>query len=78
MIQLGGRCCIIFRFEFGILMKLARLTKMYLNETYIIAQVGKNLFDTYLINHVFKEGDVLSSMVLNFFLGCAITIAKAN
>jgi hypothetical protein len=41
--------------EFGIPMKLIRLIKMRLNETYNIVQVGKNLSDIFLIRNDLKQ-----------------------
>ena len=46
--------------EFGILMKLVRLIKMCLTETYNRVGIGKNLFDMFPIRKVLKEGDALS------------------
>jgi len=39
LIQLGGRSCIIF--SFGIPMKMIKLIRKYLNETYSSVWVGK-------------------------------------
>jgi hypothetical protein len=64
--------------ESGIIMNLVRLIKMCLNETYSSVRVGKHLSDIFLIKHVFKEEDALSSMIFNFVLGYAITIAQAS
>ena len=41
--------------EFGISMKLARLTKLCLNEVNSRVRVGKNLSDTYLLRMVCKK-----------------------
>jgi hypothetical protein len=43
--------------EFGVLMKLVRLIKMRLNETYSEALVGKHLCDTFPIQNDLKQGD---------------------
>jgi len=40
--------------KFGIPMKLIRLIKMCLNETYSRVRVGKNLFDSFLIKNCLK------------------------
>jgi hypothetical protein len=40
--------------EFGILMKLVRLVKICLNETYSRVRVGKHLSDTFPIKNVLK------------------------
>jgi len=44
--------------EFGIPMKLVRLIKMCLNETYSRVRVGKNLSDTFPIRNGLKQGEV--------------------
>ena len=54
--------------EFGIPMKLIRLIKMCLNETYNIVQVGKNLSDIFLIRNDLKQGDALWPLFFNFVL----------
>jgi len=54
--------------EFGIPMKLIRLIKMCLNETYNIVQVGKNLSDIFLIRNDLKQGDALWPLLFNFVL----------
>ena len=64
MIQLGGRSCI----EFGIPMKLGRLIKMCVNETYSRVQVGKHLSDMFLYKNGLMQGDALSPLLLNFSL----------
>ena len=53
-------------------MKLVRLIKMYLTETYIRVWVGKNLSDMFPIRNGFKQGDGLSPMLFNFALEYAI------
>ena len=53
-------------FEFGILMKLVRLIKMCLTETYSRVRVGKNLSDIIPIRNGLKQGDVLSPVFFNF------------
>ena len=58
--------------EFCIPMKLVRLIKMYLTETYIRVWVGKNLSDMFPIRNGFKQGDGLSPMLFNFALEYAI------
>jgi len=45
--------------EFGILMKLVRLTKTCLNETYSRVRVGKHLSEKFPIKNGLKQGDVL-------------------
>jgi hypothetical protein len=46
--------------EFDISMKLLRLIKMCLTETYSIVRVGKNLSDLFPIRNGFKHGDARS------------------
>ena len=58
--------------EFGIPMKLARLIKMCLTETYSRVRVGKNLSDMFPIRKVLKEGDTLSPLFFDFAVGYAI------
>jgi hypothetical protein len=59
--------CNIF-IEFGILMKLVRLIKMCLTETYSRVRVGKNLSDMFPIRNGFKQGDALLSLLFKFAL----------
>jgi hypothetical protein len=58
--------------EFGIPMKLVRLIKMCLNETYSTAQVGKHLPDVFPIRHGLKQGDAVSPLLFSFALEYAI------
>jgi hypothetical protein len=51
---------------------------MNLNEKCSRARVGKNLSDTFPIKNGLKEADVLSPLLFNFVLGCAITRVQAN
>jgi hypothetical protein len=44
--------------EFGIRLKLVRLIKMCLNETYSRVRVGKHLSDRFPIKNGLKQGDV--------------------
>jgi len=52
--------------EFGISLKLVRLTKMWLNETYSTVRVDKHMSDMFPINNGFKQGDALSPLLFNF------------
>jgi len=52
--------------ESGILMKLVRLIKVCLNETYSIVQVGEHLFDKFHIMNGLKKGEDLSPLLFNF------------
>jgi len=51
--------------EFGIPMKLVRLIKMCLNETYSRFQVSKHLSDMFPIWHGLKQGDNLLPLLFN-------------
>ena len=64
--------------EFGISMKLVRLLKMGLNETYNRDQAGKNLSNMYPIRNGLKQGDALSPLLFNFALGYAIRTVQVN
>ena len=52
--------------QFGIPMKLVKLIKMCLNETYNRVRVGKNLSDIFPIKNGLKQGDALSLLLFNF------------
>jgi hypothetical protein len=52
--------------QFGVSMKLVRLIKMCLNETYSKVRIG------FLIKNGLKQGDALSPLLLNFALEYAI------
>jgi len=54
--------------ETGIPVKLVRLIKMCLIETYSRVQVGKNLSDTFPIREGLKPGDALLPLLFNFAL----------
>jgi hypothetical protein len=60
--------------EFGVPMKLVRLIKMCLNETYEYnkVRIGKHLSDSFLIRNGLKQGDALSPLLFNFALEYAI------
>jgi hypothetical protein len=64
--------------EFGIHLKLVRLIKMHLNETYSRVQVGKHLSDRFSIKNGLKQGDTLSPLLFNFVLEYAIRRVQAN
>jgi hypothetical protein len=58
--------------EFGVPMKLVRLIKICLNETYSKARMGKHLSDSLPIQNGLKKGDALSPLLFNFALEYAI------
>jgi hypothetical protein len=64
--------------ESGIPMKLVRIIKLCLNETYSRVRVGKNLSDIFPITTGLKQGDVLSLMLFNFALDYAIRRVQVN
>jgi hypothetical protein len=49
--------------EFGVSMKLVRLIKMCLNETYSKVRRGKHLSYNFLIQNSLKQGDALSPLL---------------
>jgi sorting nexin-29 len=51
--------------EFGVPMKLVRLIKMCLNETYGNVRIGKHLSDSFLIQNILKQGNDLSPLLFN-------------
>jgi hypothetical protein len=64
-------------FEFRIPMKLIRLIKMCLNETYSSAWVGKHLSDIPIRNG-WKQGDALSPFLFNFAVEYDIRRVQVN
>ena len=52
--------------EFGIPMKLVRLIKISLNETYSRVRVGKFLSDMFSIRNRLKQGDALFPLLFNY------------
>jgi hypothetical protein len=64
--------------EFGIPMKLVRLIKMCLNETYNKVRIGKHLPDIFLIRNGLKQGDNLSPLLFKDALEYAIRKAQEN
>jgi hypothetical protein len=59
-------------------MKLVRLIKVCLNETYSKVCTGKHLSDAFPIQNGLKQGDVLSPLFLNFSLEYAIRNVQEN
>ena len=64
--------------EFGIPMKLVRIIKMCLNETYGIVRVGKHLSDVFRISNDFKQGGALWPLLFNFALEYVIRRNQVN
>jgi hypothetical protein len=64
--------------EFGIPMKLLRLIKMCLNETYIKVRIGKHLSDSFPTQNALKQGDALSLLLFNFSVEYAIRKVQEN
>jgi hypothetical protein len=66
--------------DFGIPMKLrvVRIVKMCLNETYSRVRVGKHLSDTFPVKNSLKQGDALLPLLFNFALEYAIRRVQAN
>jgi hypothetical protein len=64
--------------EFGIPMKLVRLMKLGLSETYSKFHTGKHLSDSFLIQKGLKQGDALSPLLFNLALEFAIGKVQEN
>jgi hypothetical protein len=64
--------------EFGIPMKLVRLIKMCLTETYNTIWIGKHLSNMFPIRNGLKQGDALSPFLFNFALEYAIRTVQVN
>jgi hypothetical protein len=59
-------------------MKLVRLIKMCLNETYSRVRIGKYLSDMFPITNGLKQGDALSLLLFNFALIYSIRRVQVN
>jgi len=64
--------------EFGIPMKLVKLIKMCLAETYSRVRVGKNLSDVFHNRNTLIQGDNLSPLLFNFAAEYAIRRVQVN
>jgi hypothetical protein len=73
MVQLGGKYCTMF-LSSGVHIKLVRLIKMCLNETYSKLRIDKYLFDNIHIQNGLKQGDFLSPLIFIFALEYAIRL----
>jgi hypothetical protein len=58
--------------EFEVPMKLVRLIKMCLNETYSKVRMCKHLSNTFTIQNGLKQEDALSRMLFSFALKYAV------
>jgi len=64
--------------ELSISMKLVRLIKVYLNETYSKVCIGKNLSNTFPIQNGLKKRRCFVIIIFNFTLECAIRNVQEN
>jgi hypothetical protein len=59
-------------------MKLIKLIKVCLNDTYSIVQAGKHLSDMFPVKNGLKQGDALSPLLFNFALDYALRRVQVN
>ena len=64
--------------EFSIPMKLVRIIKVCLTETYSRVRVGKKLSHMFPIRNGLKQGDALSPLLFNFALEYGIKRVQVN
>jgi hypothetical protein len=64
--------------EFVIPMKLVRLIKMGVNETYISVEVGKHLSDMFPVRNGLEQEDALLPLLFNFALEYSIRRFQLN
>jgi len=68
----------LYNIQFCIPMKLVRLIKLCLNETYSRVRVGQLLSDMFCTKNGMKKEDVLSPLLFNFALDDAIRRVHVN
>ena len=64
--------------KFGIPVKLVRLIKMCLNETYSRVSIDKHLSDMFHIKNDLRQGDALSPLIFNFAVEFVIGRVQVN
>jgi hypothetical protein len=64
--------------EFGVPMKLVRLTEMCLDESYSQVHIGKHLSDSFHILNGLNQRDALSPLLFNFALEYTIRKVEEN
>jgi len=64
--------------EFGIAIKVVRLIKMCLNETYSTVHIGIHLSDTFPVKNDLRKGDDLSPLLFKYAVECAIRRVQVN
>jgi len=64
--------------EFGIPVKLVRLIKICLSETYSRYRVVKHLSDTFPSKKALKQGVALLPFLFNFAVECTIRMVQVN
>jgi hypothetical protein len=74
MIQLGGRCCVIFSLSL-VALETGKANKMCLNGTYSRVRVGKRMFP---IKNGLKQGNALSPLLFNFAIEYAFRRVQLN